>query len=99
MLKLAVMAFADGEPMEVSALCAREGVSTKTFYKSVARYRAEGEAGGSCVWVAVPPTSLPPTLTPRGPLVCVSEDHQFRRSCSHRPASRDLREPGSLIPT
>lgn len=45
MLKLAVMAFADGEPMEVSALCAREGVSTKTFYKYVARYRAEGEAG------------------------------------------------------
>lgn len=45
MLKLAVMAFADGEPMEVSALCARQGVSTKTFYKYVARYRAEGEAG------------------------------------------------------
>jgi transposase InsO family protein len=45
MLKLAVMAFADGEPMVVSALCAREGVSTKTFYKYVARYRAEGEAG------------------------------------------------------
>lgn len=45
MLKLAVMAFADGEPMEVSALCARERVSTKTFYKYVARYRAEGEAG------------------------------------------------------
>lgn len=45
MLKLAVMAFADGEPMEVKALCAREGVSTKTFYKYVARYRAEGEVG------------------------------------------------------
>lgn len=45
MLKLAVMAFADGEPMEVTALCVREGVSTKTFYKYVARYRAEGEAG------------------------------------------------------
>lgn len=45
MLKLAVMAFVDGEPMEVSRLCAREGVSTKTFYKYAARYRLEGEAG------------------------------------------------------
>lgn len=45
MLKLAVMAFVDGESVNVTAVCAREGVSPKTFYKYVARYRVEGEAG------------------------------------------------------
>lgn len=41
----AVTAFAVGESMDVSAVCRNAGVSRKTFYKWVARYRAEGLAG------------------------------------------------------
>jgi len=35
---------AGGERLEVSAECARVGVSRKTFYKYLKRFDAEGEA-------------------------------------------------------
>lgn len=41
----AVTAFAAGEPVNVSQVCAAAGVSRKTFYKWAARYRDEGLAG------------------------------------------------------
>ena len=41
----AVMAFVAGEPMNVRHVCEQAGVSRQTFYKYVARCRAEGLAG------------------------------------------------------
>jgi hypothetical protein len=41
----AVVAVGEGEALNVSALCRDAGVSRKTFYKWVARYRAEGMDG------------------------------------------------------
>lgn len=41
----AVVAVAEGHEMNVAQLCRVEGVSRKTFYKWVARYRAEGLDG------------------------------------------------------
>ena len=41
-LQASVMAVGDGEAVNVSAFCSAVGVSRKTFYKWVARYRAEG---------------------------------------------------------
>lgn len=41
----AVLAFAEGAEMNVSRVCAECGISRKTFYKYVARYRAEGLVG------------------------------------------------------
>ncbi len=41
----AVTALVEGHPVNVSAVCADNGVSRKTFYKWAARYRAEGLAG------------------------------------------------------
>lgn len=41
----AVVAFAEGEAMNVSQLCRDNDIAPKTFYKYVARYRAEGLAG------------------------------------------------------
>jgi hypothetical protein len=41
----AVARFVGGEPMNVTAECASIGVSPKTFYKYVARFRAEGVEG------------------------------------------------------
>ena len=41
-LMSAVVAFAAGEPMNVSAVCREGGISTKTFYKYVSRCRLEG---------------------------------------------------------
>ena len=40
-----VIAFAAGEPMNVAAVCREVRLSRKSFYKYVARYRAEGLAG------------------------------------------------------
>lgn len=40
-----VMAFVAGEKMNVSAVCRQCGISRKTFYKYVARCRADGMAG------------------------------------------------------
>jgi transposase InsO family protein len=44
-LLAAVVAVGEGEALCVSAVCRDAGVSRKTFYKWVARYRAEGMAG------------------------------------------------------
>jgi len=44
-LMAAVVAVAEGREVNVSRLCRGEKVSRKTFYKWVARYRAEGLAG------------------------------------------------------
>lgn len=44
-LTAAVVAAAEGSELNVSAVCRDAGVSRKTFYKWVARYRAEGLAG------------------------------------------------------
>ncbi len=41
----AVVGAGDGEKVNVSALCVEHGVSRKTFYKWVARYRSEGLEG------------------------------------------------------
>lgn len=41
----AVVAVAEGHPVNVAALCRREGVSRKTFYKWVDRFRVEGLDG------------------------------------------------------
>lgn len=41
----AIVAVVAGEHVNVAALCRREGVSRKTFYKWVTRYRAEGLEG------------------------------------------------------
>jgi transposase InsO family protein len=41
----AVVAVGEGESLNVSAICRDAGVSRKTFYKWVARYRAEGMEG------------------------------------------------------
>lgn len=41
----AVVAVGEGTALNVSALCREAGVSRKTFYKWVARYRAEGVSG------------------------------------------------------
>lgn len=41
----AIVAVAEGQSVDVTALCRREGVSRKTFYKWVSRYRAEGLGG------------------------------------------------------
>lgn len=41
----AVVAVGEGRAINVSAVCRQAGVSRKTFYKWVARYRAEGMAG------------------------------------------------------
>src|SRR5437879_2555856 len=41
----AVVAVAEGHAINVAALCRGEGVSRKTFYKWVARYRADGLDG------------------------------------------------------
>jgi transposase InsO family protein len=41
----AVVAVGEGEVLNVSAVCAQAGVSRKTFYKWVARYRSEGMDG------------------------------------------------------
>lgn len=44
-LRAAVVAAAEGSDLNVSAVCRDAGVSRKTFYKWVARYRAEGLSG------------------------------------------------------
>jgi len=44
-LMAAVVAVAEGSDLNVSAACRDAGVSRKTFYKWVSRYRAEGLAG------------------------------------------------------
>src|SRR5262245_51644965 len=41
----AVVAVAEGHQLDVSAVCCEAGVSRKTFYKWVGRYRAEGPDG------------------------------------------------------
>jgi transposase InsO family protein len=44
-LASAIVAVGEGEALNVSELCRRHGVSRKTFYKWVGRYRAEALAG------------------------------------------------------
>jgi transposase InsO family protein len=44
-LLAAVVSVVEDHPVNVSAVCALHGLSRKTFYKWVARYRAEGMAG------------------------------------------------------
>ena len=44
-LMAAVVAVGEGEELCVAAVCRDAGVSRKTFYKWVARYRADGMAG------------------------------------------------------
>lgn len=41
----AVMAFVEGVPMNVTQVCEEAGITRQTFYKYVARCRAEGRAG------------------------------------------------------